>query len=831
MSFRRSYCAALARGADALKRLAAAHRGGAKEDWAVVSAKAVAAVCAAVPPGTDNVANFGSEEQAVLSAALDALHALATDELEAQTLPWCQEVTCVTTAWGFLREACTLTERVKQQSAPWMVQQSEDRGWVLAVRPACPCRDLARAAAPRSAAPHPACPCLAVPGILDLLVQLLIHVKGVAAHTDDLRLPRSAMTMTTNLMTMVKDIAVVNRAAGRGAAELVPVLALATEVLNLLMNGPGSFDGPAGCSCCLAAPAGASGSGAGAAAAQQPRALGNRGARPMRTEQLASGAAISDILDTINLVQGEVECGQAPGPRPLATHRATLLINLQTLAINLAEARRLTGQGRRRPGRRSAASPAVPSCADITAFLGATQDPAFFEPKLGAYWAAQPEVALLADALRISRQLEAALAPGGAPACPACTASQLLLLVEAATLCPREALRSADLRRRVLANVATLLTDSACDWTPAFQRAAVPSLAAWVAAAAQELPAGPAAAAATCHGTATYSSAAAAVLNTIHMIVDLPGSCLQAPHPALPLPQLLAATERGLRCCVADEHLHACDAGLVVIKVGQLARTGGGWAGRPLAGAARRGAHQGVPQAAGALQSQQHPPPPRRATLLAAPPPAGPDHPRTRQPGPAVDQWGAARPGHHRLQAGADQPRRQRAGGDLHDGAAGGLAAGAGRLAAGALVGCQRRAAAVCPVPAGPRGWQAGGGAVGHPGRPPAPAQRAAGGLHGDVCLQRRACSDPDAGRAAAAGGADAGGRTRPAAGAHGRVQPPRQCAGARRRPGAGRGAGQRGQQGPAHPGGPAPPAGLAGPGPAPAGLLQPCLPLPGRRQ
>ena len=205
-------------------------------------------------------------------------------------------------------------------------------------------------------------------------------------------------------------------------------------------------------------------------------------------------------------------------------------------------------------------------CADFAAFLGVA-DPA----QLGSVGSlfASSRAAVLGCSAHLLDELRDTWSPR-APPCARCAPEQLLLVVEAATLQPERALENAQLTWCVMVRLHELLVRdhrALLPWLGAFLPRAMPTLSAWIVAAAQQLPASPAAsssAGATAGDSSSAAYLAQAVAEAAGIVIPMPGSVLDerwrlvdGPEPAagrqqVAAAQLLAAAELAM-CTLCAE--------------------------------------------------------------------------------------------------------------------------------------------------------------------------------------------------------------------------------------------------------------------------------------
>ena len=397
------------------------------------------------------------------------------------------------------------------------------------------------------------------------------------------------------------------------AADLLRPVLPALDLACLLMHGAPCTP-PGTCSCCLAA--------GGEEGGCQPVLSLSRGSAPLSLYMLASCGATAltanrEIMERIAAFRNSV-CSrgtstfQATASR-LMVSKGSLLMGLQFLALQLAAERQQgvvnaglqsTGSGsssnnssadaRSGGGGGSSSSGAsggggggssgsssssggargggggsgggTSGCADFAAFLGVA-DPA----QLGSVGSlfASSRAAVLGCSAHLLDELRDTWSPR-APPCARCAPEQLLLVVEAATLQPERALENAQLTWCVMVRLHELLVRdhrALLPWLGAFLPRAMPTLSAWIVAAAQQLPASPAAsssAGATAGDSSSAAYLAQAVAEAAGIVIPMPGSVLDerwrlvdGPEPAagrqqVAAAQLLAAAELAM-CTLCAE--------------------------------------------------------------------------------------------------------------------------------------------------------------------------------------------------------------------------------------------------------------------------------------
>ena len=201
----------------------------------------------------------------------------------------------------------------------------------------------------------------------------------------------------------------------------------------------------------------------------------------------------------------------------------------------------------------------VPSCADPSLFLGGWDAAAVM--LTFPHWAAS---GVMVSGVVMSA-LSALLEQPGAAACPRCTPRHLLMVVEGATRYCGLDEAAAGHQESTFLLLTQLLRGHSAAWRPwlpaAFMVPAVPTLTAWLLAAAQQLgagsPAGPAAAAPGSAGSSGGSGAAAvksilaeSMYKALIIVLTLPGGMLlEVPdqHSNVPLEQLLGCCELLMR--------------------------------------------------------------------------------------------------------------------------------------------------------------------------------------------------------------------------------------------------------------------------------------------
>jgi hypothetical protein len=295
------------------------------------------------------------------------------------------------------------------------------------------------------------------------------------------------------------------------------------------------------------------------------------GASPQHAdERTAAAVHLGAVLDELAFLH-QIASKSPAGWLLLA--RTGLQLHLRHLALRLAAARQLPGP--QPAGSQGASSVAasgsgssgggggVPSCADPSQFVAGWDGAAIMSGS-----AREADMALSVVVLVLSA-LSTLLEQPGAAACPRCMPQQLLLVLEGATRCCSLEEPGAGLQAEALLQLGRLLRTFSEAWMPAaFMVPAVPTLTAWLLAAAQQLRAGPPdGPAAVVAGGASSSSGgpaaelAASMERALAMVLVLPGGVLKAPdqHSGVQLEQLLACCELVMRApchgqCVAGGH-------------------------------------------------------------------------------------------------------------------------------------------------------------------------------------------------------------------------------------------------------------------------------------
>jgi len=440
---------------------------------------------------------------------------------------------------------------------------------------------------------------------LPTFVRLLEGIQAAAPASSSMVEQGSAALCLVRLAGMVDSVPADKPAE---AAALLPATTAALTLGSRLIYGDRGTSGPLGCSCCLmagssrSAAAGSSGGsgsfraagGSGAAAA--PVLSLQRATLPLPHCQESSHELSHGTGDTLGSILRLLSClhvkALTADHHPLAGHRGGWLLVLQQFALKLLHLRQQRAAGAQQGGRScsgsassssNTASSLPPSCADpVAAFLCGAGPAALDALTLG-----QPaaDVMLLVYAIDVMGLLQDTVA-SGAQMCPRCTAEQLLLVVEGATALPHLALTLVDSHGNVFRPFKTMVEGKAgvWPWLPAFHQKAAPALAAWVVAAAQQLPVRHAwGGAAACGGGSSSGETAAAELglHVISMLSTALHGLARAPHPhrhlGVPLEQLLGCAERALRMQPAWKDQALCiDFGLGVVMVSRGGRGGGG---------------------------------------------------------------------------------------------------------------------------------------------------------------------------------------------------------------------------------------------------------------
>ena len=430
-----------------------------------------------------------------------------------------------------------------------------------------------------------------------LLAPILQLLQGISAAADSwqegaTRAHEAAVQALAFLLALLDQV----RSGAHGAASrLLPHVALGAELANRFINGRHCTVSSGGCCCCLATSAG------GEASAAPVLSL-RRAHRPFpllgdpRTA-MPTGAMVIGVLSPLRYLQ------QAYFLRPadhsclrLIASRGGLFLELQHMALGLLQARQLRAGGaqergrssRSRPGRGSSSASAgsrgrggggsstsaggsISSCAADLAFFLGPQDAAPFRQVLQ-----QPAEELAEWAEGVLATMRAMGSLGSDSDCPRCAPQQLLLVLEAATIYPPAAASRFDAAHTAIMNLSGLMLaadSSRRPWQPAFMQRAVPTLSAWVLAAARSLP--------TAEGAATFQQTHA-VLASVAVPLLVQGGLLHSPEAhrqaAAPLEHLLAAAERALRLFPPSERAKAWSMGLVIpmVSCGPTGPGGGG---------------------------------------------------------------------------------------------------------------------------------------------------------------------------------------------------------------------------------------------------------------
>jgi len=397
-----------------------------------------------------------------------------------------------------------------------------------------------------------------------------------------------------------------------GDEPLMHHVPVAAQLAHLLINGGSPEGRPAGCSCSLTHVTSAGVRTCASAAplsfrrAGMPLAIGLTGKR-MPTGQVIAAALQPLCMVISNHCRGGVA-------KLLVVMRGGLQLILQTIAIGVMRARRQLAAGGR--------SPAIPSCADLSCFLGDV-DPA----SLAVVPDDSPVVSLLVHAAWAATAIA-----NESQACPLCMPQQLALLLEATTMFP-PTWEEARPQSNALGSLSRLLfahkDSEAPSWVPGFVQAAVPTLSAAALAAARRLEDVPPAAAGGTHSPAGRLTNS--VTDAISMALLLPGGVLQASerHAGVPLPRLLGAAELALR--VAHAVAPIMPIGLTGLEMVQVRAPGGGGG----------GGGGGAPPPAPRPRPAPHRLPHARAARQAAPWTPTPDPPLNCPPSSAPHIWSA----------------------------------------------------------------------------------------------------------------------------------------------------------------------------------------------
>jgi hypothetical protein len=338
------------------------------------------------------------------------------------------------------------------------------------------------------------------------------------------------------------------------SSQLIPHATAAVQLASALMNGSGAAN-PGSCSCCLTS---SRGGGRAAASAAPVLAFSRAGSKlpgcpGWACQSWRTAPLLYTLLGGLHKLQ-LLACGtvsvsafmESPAARQLA-RSGGLLLQLQEVACLLTHVRWRQGQG--------GAGPPVPGCVDLAAFLGDGMDAAALQHLPSCLQHASVRLRAKSGCLNLALMAELAMvpsSPSSSPACPRCTPRHLLLLIDATSAFPGQALEQADPSCRVFSNVDLLFTASdrlEGAWVPGFVQQAVPTLAAWALAAAQQLPVSPADSSGAAGDASKRRALAREVLHAVRIITWLPGGVLLSPelHEDAPLQQLLACTERALR--------------------------------------------------------------------------------------------------------------------------------------------------------------------------------------------------------------------------------------------------------------------------------------------
>jgi hypothetical protein len=344
--------------------------------------------------------------------------------------------------------------------------------------------------------------------------------------------------------------------------DFMPALTFAIMLANRFINGPSSLPETATldehrCCCHLNAGAGA-GAGAGAAPV-----LSFRRARSCLQLLDVTGSAprvgglIVGILTHLRFMTAQVPTAYEDEIVQGNASMGGLALELQHLALAVLQARQLRAAGRR--GGAGGGS-GVPSCADPAFFLGDVGAGALPAVLRGPVMFLSNNAGFLAVTLRAmgisgvrSRQ----------PGCPRCTPQQLLLLLEAATLFPPEAAVRRDKAYNHVASACMFVAAHRAPerpWLPQFMDKAVPTLAAWVLAAAQQLPR---------TDVFVRTQAQAPALSLAASVLLMPQGALQSVEhgQVAALRRLLATQELALRSLSADRRNFAWPEALGTLKV------------------------------------------------------------------------------------------------------------------------------------------------------------------------------------------------------------------------------------------------------------------------
>jgi hypothetical protein len=352
------------------------------------------------------------------------------------------------------------------------------------------------------------------------------------------------------------------------------------ELVNTLVNGSGcgTSDSDGGCSCCLDEALAVSGSARGSRSAAPLLAFSKSDSR-VRSGPL--GFAIESVLQplrVLHMAHNRYASGSSSEMR-LPASRGGLLLHIQHLCICLMHARHQITTANvngvvllspaAAPGRGDSSSSSSTStsggssgagagCAELAPFIGDARAASF-----PAMYAA-PEGPVIKHAGLLTAVLDDIQGAPGAPhACGRCFPHQLLLILEAGTMpgvaaCDRS--RQAQLLNWVCNQVVNADLPA---WQAPFTRRAVPTLAAWVLAAAQQLP--------SAASQAARVELAMQILHAASVVLLSPGALLQSPHTypsVLPdMGRLTAAVEAALRSVPAGDRPHAWLGGWAVLMV------------------------------------------------------------------------------------------------------------------------------------------------------------------------------------------------------------------------------------------------------------------------
>jgi hypothetical protein len=374
-------------------------------------------------------------------------------------------------------------------------------------------------------------------------------------------------------------------AHGNAPAVVLPAYEAATELGDLLISGGSdSHSSECGaCSCSLTSSAHAAAGGLqpvlGLRRERSPLPCYHWGTEP----QCITGPTTCEVLARLSNLQLNLHACTPPGRYP-ATSQASLRITLLRLAMCLlhlrgqpAAASQQQGRSSSRAGRGGSASSSgggsIPGCADPASFLGSF---AVAHTTVVIWqWEDQPAVLLMELAVHLVLLL-LAQTTDSTPACQRCAPEQQLLILEAVTAYPDQALRLASQLRVLLPILETMARGQT--WLQAYMRRAGPTLSAWVVAAAQLLPVDVAGAGAsrTSGGggsgrgdsdggnAAAVTELAIAVLQVVRLLLQLPGGLQQAFQVQ---EQLLSCAERALRCSAGGERAERVGLALEVLQV------------------------------------------------------------------------------------------------------------------------------------------------------------------------------------------------------------------------------------------------------------------------